>query len=369
MNVTTAGTDSSGAMLGESHYRQVFEHAGVTLIAVDTNLLITAWNQAASRTFGAAESRMIGSPIGSILPHDRRHAAELLLRTAIETGETSELSFHDRDSRGAPRELLASIAPIIAMSGVHVGASLCIRDITRRITAENELHQYRKMAALGEMAGAIAHHFNNTLGGVITSIDFANDADDPEVRDRVLGQIQRALTRVTALVNGLLAFAEGYQRADDLADLTEILNAVADDVDREIEGQDIRLTLDLPQLPVLPLPRTQMQTVLRNITQNAVEAMPEGGDLTIRVELTADHLIIRVSDTGTGLSDEAMSRLFQPFFSTKQRLGSGSEPVKGLGLAVAHGIMQVLGGTISATSTAGQGSCFVVSLPQPAVAR
>lgn len=365
----TAGTVSGEAMLGESHYRQVFEHAGVVLIAVDRDLLITAWNQAASRAFGAAVSRMIGSPVGSILPHDRRHAAEALLRAAVDSGETSELSFHDRDAHGAPRELLATISPIASASGETVGASLCIRDITRRITAENELHQYRKMAALGEMAGAIAHHFNNTLGGVITSIDFANDADDPEVRDRVLGQIQRALTRVTALVNGLLAFAEGYQRADDLADLTEILNEVADDIDRETEGQEIRLTLDLPQLPVLPLPRTQMQTVLRNITQNAIEAMPNGGDLTIRVELTADQLVVRVSDTGTGLSDEAMSRLFQPFFSTKQRLASGGEPVKGLGLAVAHGIMQVLGGTITATSTAGQGSCFVISMPRPGTSR
>ncbi len=348
-----------------SYYRQLCEHLGVAVISTDLHLAIRTWNAAAGRTFGAAAERMIGTPVIRILPMERRGLAERIWRRVIETGETIQFEFTHRDPRGDKRELAGTIAPVLNERGERIGASACIRDITRRISLETELHQGRKMISLGAMAGAIAHHFNNILGGAVTSIDFAESNDDPVVTRRVLKQVGQALQRATTLVSGLLAFAEGDRRADDLADLTELLNQLGDEIDRRIEGRGIEFKLTMPTLPVLSVPRVQVSTILHNVTQNALEAMSDGGSLGITVSLSGDFVDVTISDTGCGLDEAAKSRIFEPFWTTKGGLRGGTGEATGLGLAIAHGLVQMIGGTISFTSEVGKGTSFRVTLPRP----
>lgn len=347
----------------DAYYRHVCENLGVALIATDREFNIVTWNGAAARTFGAAAEQMIGTPVVRIIPQERRRLSERMLRRALTTGETIQLEFHHRDPKGKHRELAATIAPILSDDAERVGLSVCIRDITRRIEMQNELHENRKMAALGEMAGAIAHHFNNILGGVITSVDFASESDDPELKARTLWQIVPALQRATTLVKGMLAFAGVDYNVEDLSDFTEMISHVADEVERAVAGRKIDFTLILPTLPVLPFPRTPVLTILRNITQNAIEAMPNGGSLSIEVGSEEDAVNVRVTDTGCGLDEAAKSRIFEPFWSTKGVLAAGAGTATGLGLATAHGLVQMLGGSISVTSEPAQGSCFRVTLP------
>lgn len=347
---------------GEAYFRELCEQIGVALVATDLSLNIQTWNAAAARMFGAAADRMIGTPVISIIPQDRRIPAERMFRQAILSGESSELEFQHRDSHGEARELSGTIAPVVSETGIRIGASICIRDITRRIHLQAEVHESRKMASLGAMAGAIAHHFNNILGGVVTSIDFAGDSSDMTVTKRVLEQTSRALMRAAVLVNGLLAFAEGTPRADDLSDLTELMNDLADELEREIEGRKIEFTLNRPTLPVVPVPRTQLRTILRNIAQNAIEAMPEGGSLRMDVAVNESAVIIAISDTGVGLDKEAQSRIFEPFWSTKGDRTLGATAT-GMGLAIAHGLAQVIGATITVASDVNKGSTFTVTLP------
>ena len=350
---------------GEAYFRELCEQIGVALIATDDKLNIRTWNAASGRMFGAAAERMIGTPVILVIPQDRRIPAERMFRRAVEAGETSELEFQHRDSRGEARELSGTIAPVVSETGDRVGASICIRDITRRIHLQAEVHESRKMASLGAMAGAIAHHFNNILGGVVTSIDYASASSDAAVTKRVLGQTNRALMRAAALVNGLLAFAEGTPRADDLSDLTELMNDLADELERSIEGRNIEFTLNLPTLPVVPVPRTQLRTILRNIAQNAIEAMPNGGSLRMDVSVSESAATIAISDTGVGLDKDTQSRIFEPFWSTKSDRVSGPTGATGLGLAIAHGLAQVIGATITVVSELNKGSSFTVTVPRP----
>lgn len=348
-----------------AYYRQLCEHLGVALIATDLDLNIRVWNSAAARTFGAAAQNMIGTPITSIIPQEHRRMAEQMLRRVIETGETFQFEFPRRDARGDERELAGTIAPVVAESGERTGASLCIRDITRRIALQNELSESRKMVALGEMAGAIAHHFNNILGGMVTSIDYAHAGGDDAVKTRVLEQVGEALQRATELVNGMLAFAVGDERADDLSDLTELVKRLADEVEGHLEKHGIKLTVSLPRLPAMPVPRVQVMTILRNIVENGIEAMPSGGSLRIDVSVDLSSAVILIEDTGCGLDEAAKSRIFEPFWTTKSALAAGTHKATGLGLAIAHGLVHVMGGTISVTSERGKGSCFRVTLPRP----
>ncbi|MCO6435579.1 MAG: PAS domain S-box protein [Phycisphaerae bacterium] len=348
---------------GEAFFRQLCEHAGIALIACDLDLRVTVWNLAASRMFGAAADRMIGAPIASVVPQEWREEAVRLLRRAIEEGTASSVAFQHRDEGGSPRELVGNIAPIVCDKGLRSGASVWVRDITQRITLQTELTEQRKMAALGQLAGALAHHFNNILGGVITSVDFALSSNDPVLKGRVLRQTAEALQRATGLVHELLAFAEGDVRVSDRAEVTNIILDVSNEVRNELAGSDMRFRLDLAPLPAHTVGRNQLTTVLRSLLKNAVEALRGEGEVTLSARLDGREIVIDVRDTGVGIDEETRLRVFEPFFSTKDRAAEIPGKGLGLGLAVSHGIVRLMGGTIRVTSTAGIGSCFSVRLP------
>ncbi|MCH7591161.1 MAG: PAS domain S-box protein [Planctomycetes bacterium] len=389
----------------ETYYRQLCEHLGVAVIATDLDLNIRTWNAAAARTFGAAADRMIGTPLVQVIPQERRRIAERMLRRAIRTGETIQLEFEHRDARGRRRELAGTISAVVCGTGACIGASICIRDITRRIELQGEVHESRKMVALGEMAGAIAHHFNNILGGVIMSIDYAATSDDPLVRSRVFEQVGESLQRATSLVGGLLAFAQGDHRQTGLAgsvgrsnqqagsasetgDLSEVLAEVADGIRRDIvdqqaparRGRAIDFEFIAGELPAVPVASGPLLTILQNISRNAIEAMPDGGKLRMEVSLGTDSVMIVISDTGCGLDDMAKSRMFEPFWTTKgepagqqalarrgrkadSAAGGSAGEAMGLGLAIAHGLTRMIGGSISVQSKKGEGASFRITLP------
>lgn len=349
----------------DDYYRQLCEHLGVALIATDLDLKIVAWNLAASRIFGARSDRMIGTPIEQILPQHRRNIATRMLRRAMDTGETVQLEFEQRDQAGDRRKISGTIAPVLNDAGQRIGASVCIRDITKRIDLQAELYENRKMVALGEMAGAMAHHFNNILGGVITSIDYANASQDAQLCGRVLRQAGDALQRAVTLVDGLLAFAEGDRRAGDLADVSELVTQLADVIEPELEKAGVELNFQLAPMPSVAVARTPLNSVLRNIIHNGVEAMPNGGTLSFDVSQNGAEVVILISDTGCGLDEASKQRIFEPFWSTKGALGSDLEGHAGLGLAVVHGLVHMMSGTITVTSQVGKGSCFRVTLPIP----
>jgi len=347
----------------EIYYRQLCETMGVALLATDEQMKIRVWNAAASRMFGAGESPMLGTPVVSMLPGAVRGKFERLLRDSLESGATNQLEFDHRDEQGARRELAATIAPVLSESGDGIGASVCFRDITKRIGLQKEVAESRKMVSLGELSGAVAHHFNNILGGVVTSIDFARAQRNPLVDRRVLEQIGDALGRATRLIDGLLAFSEGDKRTRDLADLTETLTKVIDDLEQRLSDSGIRLDTSIEILPVTPVQRMAIHTTLNNIIQNAIEAMPGGGELSIAARRVASGVEVVISDTGIGLDEATRERIFEPFWTTKGVLGRGEGESVGLGLAIAHGLAQMVGATITVRSRPGHGSSFVVTIP------
>lgn len=363
----TSPTKLPPAPVSDAFFRELFDHAGVALIATDEELRIRGWNGAAARIFGAAAETMIGVSADSIVPSEQRGIARRLLTRAVEHGEISDLEFQYRDERGGSRALIVTVSPISSAAGRRVGASACIRDITRRIRLQEEILQHRKRAALGQMAGAVAHFFNNILGGITTSVDFAASSEDPEYQTSVLRRTGAALSRATAILRALLRVAEGDRQSDDLSDYTELVFTLADELEPRLQQQGIELTIDLPQLPVLPVSRTSFRTVLQNVLDNAVEAMPNGGTLTIAATLEDGTLTTRIRDTGCGMDEETRSRMFEPFWTTKGTHGGGSGGATGLGLSVALGIVGVMGGSITAESEPGEGSTFTVRIPSPDV--
>jgi len=240
---------------------------------------------------------------------------------------------------------------------------------------ETRLRHSQKMEALGTLAGGLAHDFNNLLSSIIGFGELARDrADDPPKRRHAIEQVLRAGHRAERMVDQILTFS---RRADPEREPVPVDRVVEEVVEllRVSIPPNLKISLHTQAAPLWTMGNpTQLDQVFMNLCTNAIDAMPQGGQLEITIdslELDAaeagqnpglaagSYVRVRVRDGGTGIPPEIRDRIFDPFFTTKDT-GRGT----GLGLAIAHGIVAAHGGSIDASRADGGGTCVTVCLPQ-----
>lgn len=224
-----------------------------------------------------------------------------------------------------------------------------------------------KMASLGKLSSVIAHELNNPLAGILTYARLiqkrlSKGETDPE-RCETMGKeitlIADEAKRCGDIVKNLLFFARGREGEYRQADLNEVIEKSIKLVQHKLDLYEINLEVQLPQDPtVATCDQNQMQQAVLAMIINAIEAMPDGGRLSITLSRDNDRASIRISDTGIGISREDQQRIFEPFFTTKEE-GRGT----GLGLSVAFGIVQSHSGKITVDSALGKGTTFVINIP------
>jgi PAS domain S-box-containing protein len=240
-----------------------------------------------------------------------------------------------------------------------------IMDITARRTLEAQLRQSQKMEAVGQLAGGVAHDFNNILTAIAGFAEFLQDEfapNDPRRED--VGEILKGAHRAASLTAQLLAFSRKQVLRSEVLDLNKVVTQMTTML-RPLLGASLHL-VTLPAHRAVPVlaDRTQLEQVIMNLAVNARDAMQGDGTLTIEIGIASaesgapQRATLIVSDTGAGMSPEVVARIFEPFFTTKPA-GRGS----GLGLATVHGIVQQSGGTISVESRPGEGTSFTITLP------
>ena len=245
-------------------------------------------------------------------------------------------------------------------------------EVSERLKAEASLQQLQKMEAIGQLTGGVAHDFNNVLAAVLGNLEMAEAAITEPLTLRLLGKAQRAAERGTKLTDHLLSFARKQPLSREICDVNQLITTFHSLIRRTI-GSSILIELDLSNevWPVIADP-VQFEMALLNIAVNARDAMPNGGTLTIATrnspETSADqprdlppgnYTRISVRDTGVGMSDELMRRVFEPYFTTK-KLGEGT----GLGLSQVYGFCKQIGGSVTLLSEVGAGTCINILLPR-----
>jgi PAS domain S-box-containing protein len=265
--------------------------------------------------------------------------------------------------------------PLASSDSEVLGGVAVLRDVTRQRELETQLSQSQKMEAIGRLAGGVAHDFNNLLVVIQSYSELIREGlseQDPIRED--LGQVLDATRRAASLTKQLLAFSRSDAIQPAVLDLNDVVSGI-ERMLRRIIGEDIELLTELSEsLGLVRADPGQVDQIILNLSVNARDAMPDGGQVTITTanvtldssygdahpEFTpGDFVMLAVTDTGTGIDAETQSRIFEPFFTTKE-VGKGT----GLGLATVYGIVQQFGGQVRVYSEVGRGTAFKVYLPR-----
>ncbi|MGI9659081.1 MAG: two-component system sensor histidine kinase NtrB, partial [Gaiellaceae bacterium] len=292
----------------------------------------------------------------------------------ISEGSTSvrEIELVTRDGERAALELSTQLVEVDGRTEAVQGIG---RDVRERKRLQQQLFQAQKMEAIGQLAGGVAHDFNNVLTAIMASSEMLlldMPGKDPLRQEAV--EIKKATDRASRLTQQLLAFSREQKLQPEPLDLNEIVVEVEHMLSRLI-GKRIELTLDLAdELGTVTADPGQIEQVIVNLVVNAGHAMPDGGTVTIvtrncdsvdpsvvgvEAEAPGQHVLLAVRDTGHGMDEATRERIFEPFFTTKEK-GKGT----GLGLSTVHGIVSQSGGHLSVESELGEGTTFSIHLPR-----
>src|SRR4051812_32052222 len=334
------------------------------LVVFDVDEKIVRWNRALEEFYGVAREAAIGCRLGDVFDAPFVEALRAARHDHPYGATLHRVPLSSRDSN-MPRLLVnATEVPLQNTSGEDgvVGMLMIIEDITDRVQLEEQLQISEKMASLGLLAAGVAHEVNTPLTGISSYTQMlleGADADDP--RTVLLEKIERQTFRAAKIVNGLLNLSRPGTASNERIEVD--LNAVITDVfsllEHQFEVGKIKVRRELaPGQALVHGIEHQLQQVFLNLFLNARDAMPRGGWLSVVTRVDGPNVMAEIADTGSGIPQEQLARIYDPFFTTKS-IGRGT----GLGLAITYGIVREHDGTILCDSAVGQGTRFTLTLP------
>ncbi len=350
----------------------------VSIIAADPAGKITLFNSGAVNMLGYKPDEAVGhlSPLDLHLPGEiedrcREYSLlgggtiggiELFAKYASEENPVErEWTYVKKDGSELPVSL--SVTPIKGPRGELAGMLFVAMDLTRRKKAEQDIlaamKTASKYASIGKLTAGISHEIGNPLASISSLVQEIQEVKSPEFAQEALNIVNHHIERIVRIVRSLGDFTRLYSPEKIPSRLGEILESTLNltRFDKRFKNIEIVKNIDFNgQMRINP---DQMQQVFLNLTLNALDAMPDGGRLSIDVKDAWDSIVIIFGDTGCGMDREVADRIFDPFFTTKSP-GKGT----GLGMSICWGIISEHGGTISVESEKGIGSTFTVRLPK-----
>jgi PAS domain S-box-containing protein len=337
--------------------------AGDAIISVRPDDHIDGWNPAAERIFGLAAAQALGRSVTDLLPAAEYRDAKRRLAAGA-----AMHAFEASPAPGDPRAMALAVT-LSALHGRHgelEGLIAIVRDITAQREVEKQLHQSEKLTALGQLAGGIAHDFNNLLQAILGYAQLMKlNPRDVDLVDRSLKVVEAAALDGSETVRRIQTFAR--LRPEEQFVTVDVNRIVQDAVaitrprwEEKIahDRRPLELRLQLGTVEAIRGRPAALTELMTNLILNALDAMPDGGTLTIATRQEPDRgVAIAVADTGIGMPEAVRRRIFEPFFSTKGEAGSG------LGLSMAYSIVRRHGGDIDVESEPGRGTTFTLRFP------
>jgi two-component system sensor histidine kinase HydH len=337
-----------------SYTEDVVESMASGLITVDTDGRIVSTNRKASAILGPDTREARGQPLGSVIPPHCLNVEESLREEKVIIEKEIDCPLKEGFI-----PLSVSVTPLKASEGVSLGAVIILRDLREIRDLQEKVRRSERLASLGRLAAGIAHEIRNPLSSIKGFTQYFRDKFDAGSEDRAYADIViREVERLDRVIAQLLDFARPRELSLTIQPLSELLNHPLKLIETDLGKRGITLVRTTFAENEVTADTDQMTQAFLNIFLNAMDAMAEGGELDVRTVLKAKQGVVEISisDTGAGISRENLSRIFDPFFSTKKK-GTG------LGLAIAAKIVEAHRGELSVQSEEGKGATFTVRLP------
>ena len=342
----------------------------LSLYAIDRDYQIVSWNRHRELgELGLPKGEALGKNVFEVLTKQSRELLQREFAAVFATGEIHRVEQETVTEQGDTNHWLISKIPMRADENDEVTHVITVgENITARVRAHQAVARAEKLAAVGRLAAGVVHEINNPLATIAACAEslekriqegaFSDSPDAGDLRE-YLGLIRDEAFRCKSITNGLLDFSRLRAGQRVPVDMTEIVKATARLVTHQQRGENINIVIEAPpQLSMISGDIGQLQQAVVALATNAIDAMPDGGTLTLRASQRGQRVIVEVKDNGVGIAPENMTKIFDPFFTTKD-VGRGT----GLGLAVCYGILSDHGGRLDVRSTVGVGTTFTITLP------
>jgi len=340
----------------KQYLENLLENANDVIYTLDTEQRFTYVNSKVE-AWGYRKEDLLGRPYLALL--SKRHRGKRL-KSTLDIGAKQVYEVEVVTRTGEPRAVMVSVSPLHAVEGAIMGVLGIARDMTETKKLEQQIRNSEKLASVGRLAAGVAHEINNPLGGILNCLYNLRKGELSTSRqEEYRVSMEDGVRRVQTIVRQLLDFSQQHEPAFALTDIHHVVDRVLVLTTHLFAPNRIVLETRFGQgLPNVMVDRHMIEQVLMNLVLNAVQAMKDGGMLTIRTSVAEGVCLIEVCDTGSGIPPAVLPRIFDPFFTTKSE-GEGT----GLGLSVSLGIVERHGGKILVDSEVGKGTIFTLCLP------
>jgi len=357
----------------EEHRRfteAVLDALPVSIYVIDRDYRIVTWNRHREIGIqGIPRDSVIGRDVFEVLSKQPQGKLRQEFERAFRTGKIERIEQRTTNENGATIHWLVSKVPMPDKETGEITHVITVgEDVTVRVEAIHAVGRAEKLSAVGRLAAGVVHEINNPLATISacaesleSRVEEGSFGSSPDVDDlhEYLGLIRSEAFRCKSITNGLLDFSRMRTGNRFPIDVAEVLKSSARLVSHQKRGDNIEIKFEIDEnLTLVNADEGQLQQAIIALATNAIDAMPDGGTIIFRAFPQGNRIVIEIQDTGHGIAPEEVSKIFEPFYTTKE-VGKGT----GLGLAVCYGIITEHGGRLSVRSNIGAGTTFSMFLP------
>jgi PAS domain S-box-containing protein len=349
---------------------KIIQSSPNAIMATDMTGSILIWNRAAEETLGYKAAEVIGKmSIDKIYPEGTARKVMQMMRSPDHGGvgklKAYPMVYVRQDGTVVEGNLSAAI--IYDANGKEIASVGSFVDLKERLEMERALRrtqeqllQSEKLAAMGRLTSQIAHELNNPLYGIMNTLELLKTEVSPQSKRRkVLEMALSETVRLSELLRKMLSFSRPDQEEKQAVDLNTVVDEILLLHEKQLQENDIKIKTSFAgELPPIMASKNQLRQVFLNLVANARDAMPDGGTLSVKTHSDKTNVKIEIGDTGVGIKEEHLKRIFDSFFTTKDSIKG-----VGLGLSVCYGFIKDLGGDIQVRSAVGAGTTFTITLP------
>ncbi len=347
--------------INQQYLQNILQYSDSAIMVVDANEEFIAWNKGAEKIFGYLPEEIIGKNSSTFLPEGDKYLHELKnivdevkAKGFVKIVETERMT---KDNRMIPVQLNVAMLP--GEDNSYAGRTVVITDVSEVRKLQQQVDQSEKLAVIGQLAAGVAHEIGNPLASISSIVQILQRKSKDQFISDQLANVKDNISRISKIVRELVDLSRPPSHDESITQINEVIKTAVGIVkyDKRVKRVEFKTYLD-ENLPLIKVVPDQLIQVFINILINALDAIEGEGIIKVKSSYDEKYIFVSLLDNGCGMELETITRIFDPFFSTKQ-VGKGT----GLGLSVSFGIVKKIGGDIKVNSKLGNGSEFIVQIP------